>query len=690
MSGVMLSVLIGLITGLGAIVFRWLIALFHNLTFNNGVVHLDSWFLPLVMAAGGLTVGLLVYFFAQEARGHGVPEVMLAVAAEGGRIRGRVALIKSLASSICIGTGGSAGREGPIVQIGSALGSALGQKLHLPDKKIALMVACGASAGIAATFNAPVAGVFFSLEVILREFATSSFSYVVLSSVTASVVGRALLGNDPAFVSPSYSVRHPGELFFYRGLGLLCAIVGYAYSRILYAFEDFFDGLRLYTPLKPAIGAAAVGLLALAGIPQVMGVGYDTITQALNGDLTVKLMLLLVLGKLLATSLTLGSGGSGGVFAPSLFMGAMLGGCYGSLAQWLAPGIVGSPGGYALVGMSALFAASAHAPITAILILFELTGDYRLILPLMFATVLSTMVAKALGRDSIYTIKLLRRGIDLEKEHGLPRNPMLSIAVGEVMCTDYDTVEMDLPLVELAERFNRTGRHGFAVVERGQLRGIVTLKDLEYARLRAVFPLAERRVRDIATLRYESVCPQDSLHTALRIMGRLAVGRIPVVEATGSSNLVGILRRDDIIRAYDKALQEQPLSDEVESTLKVGSLGGHFFEIMLPDDTPLNSVKVRDIQAPKDSILVAIRHEGQLLIPHGDTVLKGGDVVLAFTRSEHRDELRRFFARSSGSGTTSEAPVPLPLNGHSTDASPLALDTALEVPADPVPVAPET
>jgi len=390
---------------IGAVIFRFLIQAVSWVGYTWFPAVTRRWgnaYVVIVPAVGGLIVGLLVFFFAREAKGHGVPEVMEAVALRGGRIRPRVAVIKSLASSICIGTGGSAGREGPIVQIGSAIGSTLGQALHLSDNRVRNLVACGAAGGIAATFNSPIAGVIFALEVILGDFKLHYFISVVVSSVTASVIGRVVFGDFPAFPLPTeYGINSLWEFGFYALLGVLAALVGVFFVRLLYWTEDLFDKWRSVPEwVQPAVGGALLGGLALAypfftpttwvGIPQIFNVGYEVIGDALSNQLLLGVVVSLLLLKIVATSLTLGSGGSGGVFAPSLFMGAMLGTAFELTIRIFFPSVVAPPGAYALVGMAAVFAASAHAPITAIIILFELTGDYRIILPLMLTVVLAT------------------------------------------------------------------------------------------------------------------------------------------------------------------------------------------------------------------------------------------------------------------------------------------------------------
>ncbi|HIL01651.1 MAG TPA: chloride channel protein, partial [Myxococcales bacterium] len=360
-----------------------------------------------VPAVGGLLVGPLIYFFAREARGHGVPEVMKAVALRGGIIRGRIVAVKALASSLSIGTGGSVGREGPIVQIGSAFGSSLGQWMGLNTMGIRTLVGCGAAAGISATFNAPIAGAIFAAEIIVGHFAVTQFTPIVISSVVATVASRFFLGNYPAFKVPDYQIVSPFELLPYLVTGVLAGLVAVAFIRTLSFTETAFERLPMPEYLKAAVGGVLVGIIGLQ-LPQVFGVGYTTISLALAGTLSAVTMAALVATKIVATSITIGSGGSGGVFAPSLFLGAMLGGVVGTLVSQYFPGATASSGAYALVTMGAVVAATTHAPISAIIIIFELTQTIDIIPALMSACVVSSLVSQLLSRDSIYTSKLRR------------------------------------------------------------------------------------------------------------------------------------------------------------------------------------------------------------------------------------------------------------------------------------------
>jgi chloride channel protein, CIC family len=549
------GLVVGVGAGLGAVVFRELISGFTFLFFNVLRPALSTLLGPyaiiFIPAMGGLIFGPIIYFFAREAKGHGVPEVMLAVAQKGGRIRPIVAAIKSVASAVCIGSGGSVGREGPIVQIGSALGSTWGQLFRMSDARIRTLVACGAAGGIAATFNAPIAGVFFALEIILGEFSTRSFGIVVIASVTASVIGRAAFGNVPAFPLPAYQVVHVSEFPFYIVLGILGALAGIAFTRILYWFEDRFDAVKMPEYLKPVPGGLLLGALGFF-LPQIFGVGYPAMSAALAGKYALGVLALLVIAKILAVSLTIGSGGSGGVFAPSLFIGAMLGEAYGSFLQGVFPALITHPGNYGLVGMAAVFAGAARAPITAVIILFELTGDYSVILPLMFAVVISTIVADVFGKETIYTLKLRRRGIELRT--GKPDHLMRSIAVRDAMVTHILVLPRMLTVAEAILELKQRNQWGLLVVdEAGALVGVLMAHDLEEA------VLAERGEETLGKLVSESAPPEtvfadERLDEAIRRMGVHDQQLLPVVARGDSRHPIGIVGRDDIFKAYSVAL----------------------------------------------------------------------------------------------------------------------------------------
>ena len=545
--GLALSALgIGLGAGLGAIAFRYLILWFTILFTghedyaaagrapNPHLPWLGAWFVALAPVVGGLLYGPLTDRFAREARGHGVPEVMYAVSREGGRIRPRVAVVKALASALCIGAGGSVGREGPIVQIGAALGSSLGQFLRVPASRLSLLVACGAAGGISATFNAPIAGVLFALELILGRFEAGAFAVVVLSSVGANVLGRAAFGSRPFLALPPFTLGTPAELLPYALLGVLGALAGVAFVRTLYGLEDAVDRVwRGPEGLRPAVGGVALGLLLLA-LPQMYGVGYPVVERAIGGGYAFWLLLLLLGGKILATSLTIAIGGSGGVFAPSLFMGAMLGTAFGQgLHGWL-PSAAADPGAYGLVGMGAVFAAAARAPLTSAVIVVELTGQSSAVLPLLVSIAVATGVANLLERDTIYTLKLRRRGVDILGDRRA--DPWSALTVREAMERGPAPLRPADSLRSARERFAREAVEELPVAdEDGSYRGIVAARAVEEA---AGGPGPLPLVGSLARLS-PTVKAGESLGTAVAALLPPGGAGVPVLEESGK--LVGWL-----------------------------------------------------------------------------------------------------------------------------------------------------
>jgi len=663
------ALIVGIGTGLGAVAFRYLIQGVEWIGYDWFPTITEQWgkaYVLIIPAIGGLIVGPLIYFFAREAKGHGVPEVMEAVALRGGRIRPIVAVVKSLASAISIGSGGSVGREGPIVQIGSALGSSLGQKLGLSDDRIRNLVACGAAGGIAATFNAPIAGVVFALEIILGEFSVKYFSSVVVSAVTASVIGRAVFGDVPAFHIPvAYGINSLWEFAFYPVLGLTAAFVGVAFVRSLYWFEDLFEKWKSVPEwVQPAVGGILLGIIALAypaltGItwermPQIYNVGYEVIESALANQLALGTVLVFLVLKMIVTSLTLGSGGSGGVFAPALFMGAMFGTAFELVVNALFPGIAAPPGAYALVGMAALFAATAHAPLTAVLILFELTGDYKIMLPLMFTVVIATLFAqKLLKGESIYSLKLTRRGIRLQR--GKDIDVLQGVLVSEVMTKELHAATKNMNLKELARIFNKTRHHGIAILdERDNLWGMVTISDLEQA-INAGKSLSKTTVAEIGTPREKlaTTYPDQSIGDALNKMSRRGYGRLPVIARDNPEHLLGLIQRRDVIEAYQIALTKRAAIQHRTQRMKIRNIDGtEFVELTLKDDSPATGKTVGEIACnlPHECILISIRREGKVLIPHGETQLQTGDQLTAFTRSEDVEQLYKSLSHPTEEG----------------------------------------
>lgn len=631
-----LAVIVGLGAGAATIAFTELISAFDWVFFDRLGGALDGlrdWKVVIIPAVGGLLAGPIIFFLALEAKGHGVPEVMLAVETASGRIRHRVALVKSIASAITIGSGGSAGREGPIVQIASSVGSSIGQLARLSDDNVRLLVAAGAAGGISATFNAPIAGVFFALEVILRHFNVRNFGVVVLSSVVAAAIAHARFGNDPAFSIPPYRLESPMEFSLYALLGIAAALVALLFTWLLYRTEDVFDAMALPGWVKPALGGLGLGLLGLWFI-DVFGAGYGTgpsrfaIPSVLAGERPLDVLIALAGLKILATSLTLGSGGSGGVFAPSLFIGAMTGGAFGQVVNDAFPAFTAPAGAYATVGMAAVFAGAARAPITAIVILFEMTRDYSIILPLMTAVVISTVVAQVITSDTIYTIKLRRRGVEIGVVGERRPEPLLAtIPVGQAMSRSFEVVPTDMPLSQLLETFSGKAREGALPVVDGQRRlvGIVTTTDIQRALARN---LPELTVGDIATRSLVTIHPDQTLDEAVRRMSSQSLRQLPVVSRSDPSLLLGMLRRSDVFASYAQAASRRGAPRRLSPLDRLEAYGTEVVEFTVPQGSSLAGQSIQEVDLPDESIVVSVIRDGRAMIPRGPMRLLAGDRLI--------------------------------------------------------------
>lgn len=671
-----MAIIVGVATGFAAVFFIRLIE-YIQIFFYGGSEKifpaLGRLWIILIPVIGGLLVGPIISKFATEAKGHGVPEVMQALILRGGRIRPRVALAKIIASALCIGTGGSAGREGPIVQVGSALGSSVGQWLHLSDERIKNLVACGAAAGIAATFNAPIAGVVFAIEVLLSELQVAVFGNVVVSAVAASIVSRIFLGSRPAFEIPGYVMNSPWEIILYIILGLLAAFVGILFIRMLYFTEDVFEQLAIPLWLKPATGSLLLGILAFSypylgtisyissadmslglplveNYPHIFGSGFVFLEEVLQGHAPFFLIFLLIFLKPLATSFTLGSGNSGGVFAPSLFTGAMLGGAFGYLAMRLFPGLTIEVGAYALVGMAAVFSAAARAPLTSMLIVFEMSNDYRLILPLMAAGMVASTFAQWLHPESIYTLKLSRRGIRFAQ--GRDMDIMQTVQVEEVMNKAPITVHNEQSVADLFAAFQETHLGGFPVLNNNnELYGIVTMQDMERTIQdmertlhRKDVNLRDLKIWDVATPEPVTVFPDEPIWSAIRKMAPRDLARLPVVARSNPKQFVGLISRSDIVRAYNVGLmrkQKDHLAQERSTLRKVTGLD--FIEIKVESNCAGTGKRLADMHLPRNTNVVSILRHGSVIVPDGNTRILPGDVITVLCLSSQIEAIRNFF-----------------------------------------------
>ena len=665
------AIVVGLAGALGAVLFRLMIRAVQAFAFegpgavalllDEGIAaeahdpleaakHLAWYWRIAIPAAGGLLVGPLIFFFAREARGHGVPEVMKAVAIRGGVIRARVVGLKAIASAISIGSGGSVGREGPIVQIGSAFGSTIGQKLGLNAAGVRTLVGCGAAAGISATFNAPIAGAIFAAEIIVGDFAVMRFTPIVISSVVASVATRYAIGNHPAFLVPDYEIISPFELLPYMAAGVIAGLVAVAFIRSLTFAEDFFDNVPLPEWSRAALGGAIVGVVAI-WLPNVYGVGYTTISGALSGTLPTLLMATLVVAKIFATSVTIGSGGSGGIFAPSLFMGAMAGGVIGHLVEQYFPGATASSGAYALVTMGAVVAATTHAPISAIIIIFELTQTIDIIPALMTACVISTLVSQLSSRDSIYTTKLRRQGIDIFETKD--PNVLKGLFVRDVIVPDPEVVPASADFKTVLDLVVQSPHSQFYVESpNGEHLGAISL--LELRRLIYEQDALQHVVvaGDLVDTAHPTVTDDVDLSVVMKIFSGSHVDEIAVVDADDDKRLVGTVLEKDVIEASNREQLRRDLAGGFQTSMSAAGHGqtvdlgdGHQLrEIMAPPHVTGHSLRQLALRerVGVQVLLVRSRKPGggaHLRVPHGDDILIEGDAVIVAGTTDSLNKL---------------------------------------------------
>jgi chloride channel protein, CIC family len=616
------AVVVGVGGGLGAVAFRYLIYFFTWLATGHsqfgegghvGSSHLP-WlglaFLVVIPVIGGLIYGPLIYRYAREARGHGVPEVMLAVAEKGGRIRPRVSVVKSLASALCIGTGGSVGREGPVVQIGSALASSFGQWVRMPENRMRILVACGAGAGISATFNAPITGVFFGVEIILREFSIDAMFTVMLSAMIADAVAIPFLGDKPFLrgFPPNITLVHPGDYLLVALLAVGAGLVGLLFKNVVYKMEDLWDVLWKNRPewARPAVGGIALGLLLLA-LPQMYGVGYPVMYKAVAGNYVLWFLLVLAAGKILACSLTLGIGGSGGVFAPSLFVGVTSGMAFGEFASHALGPAAGDPALYAVVAMGAVFTSAARAPLTSVASVVEMTGDYALTLPVMLAVGVATASSRALSYGTIYTTKLLRRGYDVDRAS--PWRAFGDLKVADAMRP------FAVPLAVPPDRQSDESGSGLA-----QLPGQLTYRGDP-----------------------QSMYGSESLTHTLRQLDAYGRDGLPVLSGDGM-RVQGWITNASVLRAVASELggsrpepaQIPPAPSVVRSgrpgpqpaPVPPDALPGYqVLEVYVSADSPAAGRSLSNVRWPPGSVPVSVLRDRSLTEPDPDLALRPGDRV---------------------------------------------------------------
>ncbi len=643
-----ISLLVGVVVGGAAALLIWVLEaveqFFHFA--GDNVAGGASWFVLVSVPLGILAAWWLARRFAPEVAGDGVPEVTASLAVSAGYLSTKSVPLKILATALTLGGGGSAGREGPMVQIGGAIGSSVSRRFGLGEDYIRSLVAAGAAAGIGASFNAPIAGMLFGLEVILGSFAVRHMSSVVLASIAAAVTFRSLVPESEILQGATYRLGGPSELILYAGLAVLAVGAAYLFLRLLDTVERVSHARARPEWLRPLALGLTVGLIGMFE-PRLLGTGQRFVSDLLElqafgegmgvGTIAMSVLVVLCLGKIVATGLTSGAGGSGGAFMPSLFIGATLGAAYAQFVGrfWTATTI--RPGAFAVVGMATVFAAVARAPLTAIIIVFEVTGarDYQLILPLMLSATFATFVADRVHPESAYTMPLRRRGITMRRTGEV--DLLDTITVGSVASMPPALAAPSMTLAEVTRLMDAHRYHGLPVVDPHHgLVGVITVTDVS----RAGGPSADRTVADAMTPSPVTVGPMTPVSQALVRLAVLGVGRLPVVAEGDSGELVALFRREDAIKAYHQAL-----GSETDHALERDRLrqrihpNAGYYDFRIPAGSVADGAAVRTVQWPEGSTLVSVRRGTEVLVPGGSTVLVANDVVTAFGTTASRERM---------------------------------------------------
>lgn len=627
---VIAAVVLGILVGVAAAVLAWLIDGVENFTRDMATWTTWSRAVFFITIPIGLFISwLLNRLLGPGVAGGGVSETMVGLSLHGGYLPTRTIFAKLVATAATLGTGGSGGREGPIALIGATIGSSLSRYTHFDHDRIRSLVAAGAGAGIAASFNAPIAGMLFAMEVILGSYAIRHLNAVVIAAVGASVTAHLLIGEGLLLTSPPHSFGSPRELLLYALLAGIAVGFGLLYLKTL----EFFSRWQT-TRVIPRWTTPLLGGLAVAGVgffwPDSLGTGRQFLSGLLAldspGDLVWQTLIVIALAKMVTSALTRSSGGSAGTFMPSLFIGGVLGAAFAILMDpiWRFDDL--SPGAFAIVGMACAFATIARAPMTSVIIVFELTGNYELVLPLMLGAAFATYVGDRFHSESAYTMPIRRRGITLPQTEDI--DLLDTVAVATVMSAT------DLPLrpwntlAEAAEYFETSGHHGAVVLnDQDKLVGILTLSDIADAGGPSLsLSVAAAMSSDVIT-----VSGEMPVSSALSRMATFGVGRIPVVSTQVTDEVVGMFRRDSVVKAYDSAVSMSKGRELHRERRRIRSQpGADFFEIVVPVRSPVANADVADIHWPADFVLVSIQRGMQVMVPHGNTTIRENDTIIAF------------------------------------------------------------
>lgn len=565
----LLSGIVGIVVAYGAIGFRRLIDFVQILSFDysgellySAALELPWWQIVLPPALGGLAVGLVVHFLMPDKRPEGVPDVIAANALSDTRMPLRSGLAAAFVSASSLGVGASTGREGPIVHLGATIASAVSTRLHLSPAQSRTLLGCAVASAVASSFNAPIAGVFFALEVILGHYALHAFAPIVIASVVGTIVSRIHLGDFPAFTIPDYAFSSFWEFPAFVVLGATAAGIAIIFMRSTFLAEDIFKRLPL-----PRWSHASVAGLIVGGIavfyPQILGVGYEATNIALHGGFGLMLLIFLIGLKTAATSICIGAGFGGGIFSPALFLGAMTGGAFGIMAAYVFPELAAAQGLYAIVGMGAVASAVLGAPISTFLIVFELIGDYELAIAIMLATATASLISHQSFGQSLFHLQLMRRGLDLRG--GRARHLLRTMTVAEVMSPEFLTVRDDEDIEQIRIALSLAS-HGTVMVvdQEGAFAGTLSINDVREAAfdpdLRGLI-----RAADVARPRLRVLQANDTLARALNYMDATGDEHVPVIDDRQDGRLVGVLHHRDALLAYNRALLEERREEHSET-----------------------------------------------------------------------------------------------------------------------------
>jgi len=587
---------------------------------------------------GMLLAWVIAVRWGEAIEGGGVTETISSVGLRSGYLSTRVIVPKIAATIATLGGGGSGGREDPSVMIGAAIGSSLSRYTHFSQDRIRSLVAAGAGAAIGATFNAPIAGMMFAMEVVLGNLATRHLNAVVIASVAAAVTAHTLVGQDQILSSPGGSLDDPRELILYLALGLLIVVAGLLFLRVLDRVARWRDAYTLPDWTRPVVAGLIVAAIGLFD-PRVLGTGQSFLSSLMRlnsttdiGDLIWWTLPILAVLKMIANAMTRSGGGSAGAFMPSLFIGASLGAALAIAVQpiWVFSDL--RPGSFAMVGMAAAFAAVARAPLTSIIIVFEITGNYGLVLPLMLASSLASFTAERFEKDSVYTMPLTRRNIHLIQAEDV--DLLDTVTVGEVMTMLGDVLRPTMTIREAADILRRERHHGMPVVnDDGSLAGVLTLTDIACATGDPDTSLVSAAMTEHPI----TVTPSMPVSTALARMAAMGVGRLPVVDDADPKKVVGMFRRNSVVMAYHHALGSTTDRYRYRQRLRRRvQPGATFFEVPVPHGSAAVGKRIKELQWPEEAVLVSIRRGSSVVIPHGDTMIQADDTITAFGSGDSR------------------------------------------------------